>query len=143
MSLAHKVPRFVRRIDDLINSSPKSQRQIAAEMGYDKPNLITMFKQGTTRVPAEKVPALASALDVDRAELLVMWFEDYAPDVLAAINENIGMALSRTERSWITNLRKQFHEVGMPPWDEHAETAIRPLVKSRRAKTPDNDANDA
>ena len=125
-----KATRFVRHIDDLINASGKSQRQIAYEMGYDKPNLITMFKQGTTRVPAEKVPALAEALEVDPAALLRMWMEDYSPELLAVVDANIGMALSRVERSWVVNLRKQFPG-GLPLWDELAEEALKPLARKR------------
>jgi transcriptional regulator with XRE-family HTH domain len=123
-----KPPRFVRRIDRLINGSDKTQRQIAMELGYDRSNLISMFKQGQTRVPVEKVPALADALGVDRAELLTMWLEDYAPEMLEVVEANIGMALSRTERSWVTHLRKLFPG-GLPPWDESVEDALRPLVR--------------
>lgn len=126
-----KPSRFVQHIDRLINDSAKSQRQIAYEIGYEKPNLITMFKQGATRVPAEKVPLLADALGADRVTLLRMWMEEYSPELLTTIDENLGMALSRTERSWITNLRKQFHEVGMPAWDESIEEALRPIARSR------------
>ena len=56
-----KPPRFVRHIDRLINATDKTQRQIALEIGYERSNLISMFKQNQTRVPAEKVPALADS----------------------------------------------------------------------------------
>lgn len=125
-----KVSRFVQHLDALINASPKSQRQIAAELGYEKPNIITMFKQGSTRLPMEKVPAMATALDVDRVDLLRMWMEDYAPELLVVINENMGMALSRTERSWVTNLRRMFSDTGLPAWGEQVETALEPVARS-------------
>ena len=32
----------------------KNQREIACEIGYDKPNMISMFKSGATKVPLEK-----------------------------------------------------------------------------------------
>jgi hypothetical protein len=125
-----KPSRFVQHIDGLINSSDKAQRQIAYEMGYEKPNIVTMFKQGTTRVPADKVPLLANALGVDRAELLRMWMEEYAPEMLAVIDDNIGMALSRNERAWVTNLRRVFHDTGLPGWDDHVEDALKPVARS-------------
>lgn len=125
-----KVSRFVQHLDGLINASTKSQRQIAMELGYEKPNIITMFKQGSTRLPMEKVPAMATALGVDRAELLRMWMKDYAPEMLAVINENIGMALSRTERSWITNLRRMFADTGLPVWSDQVEDALQPVARS-------------
>lgn len=129
MSIAISAPKpskFVRTIDRLINASDKTQRQIALDLGYDKPNLITMFKQGTTRIPVEKVPYLADTLEVDRVDLLRMWFEEYDPKTWAVIQENMGMALSAKERSWVTNARK-FFKNGMPPWDEMVEQALKPL----------------
>jgi hypothetical protein len=128
------ITRFVRHIDDLINASAKSQRQIAYEMGYDKPNLITMFKQGSTRVPAEKVPALALALETDPVNLLRMWMEDYSPELLDVLEKNMGMALSKNERSWVTNLRKRFPD-GLPVWDELVEDALKPLAPTDTTNT--------
>ncbi len=128
MAVGKKPTKFVRLIDDLINQSEKTQRQIADEIGYDKPNIITMFKQGTTRVPAEKVPALALALDYDPAMLLRAWMEEYSPDLLTVIDANLGMSMSRTERSWVANLRKLYNGA-VPPWDEMTEQALRPTVR--------------
>lgn len=121
-----KPSRFVRHIDKLINASGKTQRQIAVDMGYDKPNLITMFKQGTTRVPADKVPYLADSLEVDRLDLIRMWFEEYDPSTWEVITKNMGMALSANERSWVANMRKFFTH-GIPPWDEMVEQALKPV----------------
>lgn len=126
-----KASRFTQHIDGLINTSAKSQRQIAYEMGYEKPNIITMFKQGTTRVPMDKVPMLADSLGADRAELLRMWLEEYAPEMLTVLNDNLGMALSRVERSWVTNLRRVFSDAGMPAWDDTIENAMKPIARSR------------
>lgn len=120
---------FVRHLDDLINSSAKSQRQIALEMGYDKANMITMFKQGTTRVPLDKVPYLADSLEVDRADMIRLWLQSYEPNLLEVLNDNLGMALSRSERSWVINLRKHFPG-GVPAWDERSEDRIKSLARS-------------
>jgi len=49
---------FVQRIEALINGSSKTQRQHAAELGYDKPNIITMFKDA---------PVLLEAFDFEGA----------------------------------------------------------------------------
>ena len=50
-----------RRILEL--KAMKTQAQIAAEAGYPNPNMITMIKQGTSKVALDRVPALAKALD--------------------------------------------------------------------------------
>ena len=49
--------RFVRRIDEMINASGKTQRQIALELGYDRPNMVTMFKQGTKKIRRRSQPS--------------------------------------------------------------------------------------
>ena len=49
-----------KKIDEL--KGEKTQREIAAEIGNDKPNLISMFKRGESKVPLEKIPLLSKAL---------------------------------------------------------------------------------
>ena len=51
---------LTRKIDAL--RGLKSQKQIARELGYDLPNIVSMIKMGEARVPLEKVPALAKVL---------------------------------------------------------------------------------
>jgi hypothetical protein len=45
----------------------KNQSEIAAEAGFANPNMITLLKQGANRVPLDRVPQLAKALDSDPA----------------------------------------------------------------------------
>lgn len=44
-----------------------NQRDIALDAGYPQPNILSMFKRGETKVPLNKVTALAKALKVDPA----------------------------------------------------------------------------
>jgi hypothetical protein len=120
--------RFVQHIDSLLNASPKRQNEIAREIGYEKANIITMFKQGTTRVPVDRVPLLADALGVDRVELLNMWLEEYQPALYEVLNANLGMRLSFAERSWVRGLRKAFPH-GLPPFDETATATIEAAIE--------------
>jgi hypothetical protein len=120
--------RFVQHIDRLMNDSPKKQNEIAREIGYEKPNIITMFKQGTTRVPVDRVPLLADSLGVDRVELLNMWLEEYQPVLFEVLNQNLGIRLSRTERTWVRGLRKILPN-GLPPFDETAQAIIQEAVE--------------
>ena len=80
---------FAARLERLINDSDKSQIRMAEELGYDNQNMITMFKQGKTRVPLEKVVPLARALDVDPSALIQAWFTAYMPAALASIEPYI------------------------------------------------------
>ena len=72
------IARFLdRRIDEL--KGAKTQREIAAEAGYEKPNIISMFKYGEAKVPLDKIPALAKALEIDPAHLFRLALEQYWP----------------------------------------------------------------
>jgi len=116
---------IVQRIEALINGSWKTQRQLAAELGYDKPNIITMFKQGSTRLPAGKVALLAAATGGDPVELMRLWLEEYEPDLLAAIEQYQSLLLTMREREWIAGLRQRFPD-GAPPWSAVAASPDSP-----------------
>ena len=53
---------FNQVIASLIDNSRLTQKEIAQRMGMPMPNIITMWKQGQTKVPPERVPAMAKAL---------------------------------------------------------------------------------
>lgn len=75
-------------IADKLAESDKTQREIAEECGFENPNIITMFKTGSTKLPLNRIGPLAKALDVDPAHLLRLVMLEYAPDTWQAI-ENI------------------------------------------------------
>ena len=75
----------------------KSQRDIALEMGYDKPNVLSMIKRGETKLPLDRVQALALAMDVDPAHLLRMALEDYLPALAAAFDSIMGHVATQNE----------------------------------------------
>ena len=76
----------------------KSQKQIAEEVGFPKANILTMCKHGTTRVPIQRVPALARALGVDPAKLMKMVLEEYQPEILEAIESSLGPIVIKPEK---------------------------------------------
>lgn len=47
-------------IADRLAESDKTQREIAEECGFEKPNIITMFKNGTTKLPLNRIGPLAN-----------------------------------------------------------------------------------
>lgn len=90
-----------------IRVSGKSQVEIAQELGYTKPNIITMFKQGKTRIPLDKVGPLAKALEIDPALLLKKVMGEYMPDTLAALQSVLdGLQLTHNERELIAAYRQ-------------------------------------
>jgi len=83
----------------------KTQRQIAAEVGWNRPNMVSMIKRGTTRVPWSSVPALAAAIEADPAELFRLAVEDYWPDAHRAAEHIFGTIVSANERELLEFVR--------------------------------------
>lgn len=98
-----KVAKF---LTDKIDSSPLSQKEIALRLGYTKPNIITMFKQGTTKLPVDKVGLMADALDVDQVKLLKLVMTEYMPDTWEAIQSIVGFAATENEQRMIEIIRE-------------------------------------
>ena len=106
---AKKDNAFVRELERLINLSPKTQIDIAEEIGYDNHNMMTMFKRGSTRVPLDKVVPLALAIDADAGRMLKLWFETYMPTALNIIDSLGGKTpLTAQEKSWLRGLRESY-----------------------------------
>lgn len=81
-----------------IEISEKTQKQIANEAGYERPNVLSMMKKGIIKVPIERAPALARALNVDPAHFLRMVLREYMQDAWAVMEEHLGGVLSENER---------------------------------------------
>lgn len=82
-----------------------TQKQVAEAAGFPNPNVISMMKRGQTKVPLDKVPALARALGVDPAHFLRIVMLEYTPENWKAVQEALGFVLSRNERELIEGLR--------------------------------------
>jgi transcriptional regulator with XRE-family HTH domain len=82
-----------------INLCGKKQTEIAEEIGFDKPNVITMIKQGKTKVPISKIGRFAKALEVDPIFFMKLVFSEYMPDVMEAINSIITQPII-TQNEW-------------------------------------------
>ena len=74
-----------RFIEDQIVVSGRSQKLIASECGYANANMITMIKKNRTKLPLNKVAALAHALRVDPKYLLRLVMKEYQPEAWAVI----------------------------------------------------------
>ena len=102
-------------ISQRIDESDKSQRDIAAESGFDNPNVLTMLKQGLTKVPLRRVGALAKALNVDPAHLLRLVMGEYMPDTWAAVEDVLGgTMLTKNERELIACYRRVSSDTNPP-----------------------------
>ena len=91
----------------MIEISEKTQKQIANEVGYTKPNVISMMKQGLIKVPVDKAPAIARALNVDPAYFLGLVLREYMPGAWAAMEQHLGGVLSENEQRLLDVYREQ------------------------------------
>lgn len=100
-----KIARYLtKQIDSVANE--KSQREIAAEIGYDKPNMLSMIKRGESKVPLEKIPLLARSLHVDVGHLMRLAMEQYWPSMHEAIRESFGYTVTKEEFAIIAYIRE-------------------------------------
>lgn len=126
-------------IDWQVTLCGKSQKQIAEEAGFPKPNIITMFKQGSTKVPLEKVGKLAKALEVDPVNLLKMCLREYLPDTYTEIEKMFGQPiLTQNELELLQVIRSA--KVANPKVRTH-DDKVRIMMAIETLK-PDNATND-
>ncbi len=96
-----------RQIDAMVNSGAKTQFQIANEVGWDRPNFLSMIKHGKSRIPLDKVAALAKALAIDAGFLLRLVMQDHWPDQHKVIAEIMPLGtLSRNELAILAHIRE-------------------------------------
>lgn len=74
-------------ITERLAESDKTQREIAEECGFPKPNIITMFKNGNTKVPLNRIGTLAKAIDADPAHLFRLIMREYLPETWEAVED--------------------------------------------------------
>lgn len=93
-----------RRVLELKHS--KSQLQIASEAGFPNPNMITMIKNGTSKLALDRVPSMARALECDPAYLMRMALVQAVGDTAAqAIVEVFGTPVTDNELGWLQAIR--------------------------------------
>lgn len=85
----------------------KTQAQIAEEAGFINPNMIAMLKNGSTKLPLDRVPSLAAALDCDPRLLFNLALDQIGGSTTArAIAEIFGTIVTRNEVAWIEAIRE-------------------------------------
>ena len=97
--------RFLRdRIDAV--AATKNQREIANEVGYDKANIVSMYKRGDAKVPLHTIPAFAKALDADVGHMFRMALEQYWPDLEKQVIDIFGNTVSNNEMEFVKRIRE-------------------------------------
>jgi hypothetical protein len=89
-----------------INLCGKKQLDIAKEIGFDKPNIITMIKQGKTKLPLHKIGKMAKAVGVDPVHLFNMCMNEYMPETWQEIQRILDQpVVTRNEMEIIETIR--------------------------------------
>lgn len=88
-----------------IKKSGKTHREIAQEVGIKSHNLISMMKNGESKVPIERARMLAKAVGADEAAFVHLVMKEYMPEAWGAIEDLV--AQNRFERVALMVLRKQ------------------------------------
>lgn len=111
------------RIRDL--SHRKTQAEIASEAGFGNANMMTFLKSGRNKLPLDRVPSLAKALEVDPAYLMRLALDQAVGATAAkAITEIFGTPATENERGWLTEIRDASDNAD-PRLAARARTALR------------------
>ena len=108
MSFQSELPHTI--LPDLISESQellgKSDQQLSKELGFTQPNVITMIKAGSMKLPISKVQKLAVAIDFSESDLLRVVLRDQAPELLTVIDKIWAQSiLTANERKLIESYR--------------------------------------
>lgn len=94
-----------RYLEQAIERSGLPQIEIAEALGYDQPNIISMFKTGRTKVPIEIIPKLAELLGVSELYFLKLALEEYHPETWMVIERAFGTLISENEMDIVDTIR--------------------------------------
>lgn len=102
------LPTVTDYITKIIENCPLSQVEIADQLGYTRPNIISMWKKGATAVPPEKIEKLAEICGADPRHAMRVLLNSYYPVLLKSIERHFGYSLSRGEQDVLQFCRDKF-----------------------------------
>lgn len=114
-----------------ISISPKSQQEITNDLGLENANIITMMKQGKTKVPVNRVPGLAKSLGIDPIYLLSLVMGEYMPETWEAIRSVLNSTLiTDYEKEVLGIIREESGGMNVRPETAMEKEALRGCVRS-------------
>lgn len=127
------VAMFVR---ERIQVTGKPQKDIAEEAGFEKPNLITMIKQGKTKLPIAKVGAMAAALEADPVQLLKLCISTYHPETWRSIEPFLDSTLTEVELRIVKALRGWSGTPYLSALNDESKSHLDMFINSLRPAAP-------
>ncbi|WP_332460270.1 DUF927 domain-containing protein [Pseudophaeobacter flagellatus] len=109
----------------------KSQSQIASEAGFPNPNMVTMIKNGTSKLALDRVPSMARALRCDPAYLMRLTLEQAIGSTTAeAVIDLFGDPVTVNVRS---QLAARLGVMLAAQGTHHGETGLAQFLTDMRA----------
>lgn len=101
-----KLAQFLdKRLDELKGTT--TLLEIARKMGYPRGHIVSMFRADQAKVPMDKIPALAEALNVDVGHLMRLGLEQYWPDKMDVITKVFSRIVTENEFELIQEIRER------------------------------------
>jgi len=99
-----RLVKFLRR--RILELKPKkTQTEIAAAAGFVAVHMLAMIKSGAARLPLDRVPSLARALETDPARLLLLAVEQQDRALARVLSDILGTIASKNEIAWLQEIR--------------------------------------
>jgi transcriptional regulator with XRE-family HTH domain len=93
------------RLEDI--SFTKSQREVADDVGFVNRNMLSLIKNGDTKLSLDRVPAMAKSLGLDlEVVMLPALRQYYTEDVISLLRETFGSTETQTEHEILSIARK-------------------------------------
>lgn len=127
------VATFVRH---RIQVTGKAQNEIAREAGFDKPNIITLIKQGKTRLPLAKIGPMAVALETDPVALVKLWVSTYYPDTFETMEPLFESSFSSEEVVMVKAWRQFVGTPYLAALTEEQKRRLNAFLASLRSPEP-------
>lgn len=129
METTSNVALFIQR---RIEETGQTQKDIAFKVGFEKPNIITMIKQGKTRLPLDKVGLMANALETEPTQLFQLCMEEYQPATWKVIAPYMEGAMTKDELQLLKSLRVWVGGPFLSALSEESKTHFNKFMASLR-----------
>lgn len=80
---------------------------IAEVCGFERSNVVTMIKQGKTKLPMDKIGSMARALQTDPFELYRLCMQEYLPSTWEAIEPILDARLRTLAAQGAARVRRE------------------------------------
>lgn len=108
----------------------KSNIEVSAEAGFDKPNIIAMIKTGTTKIPMERISGMAKALELDPVYLLKLCLSTYHPTMWQCLEPFYNTTLTMAETQLLAGLRERAQTPAISALSNRSQALLADFIGS-------------